>query len=241
MTRFSRRPWFLALALAAAAAACASGQDDDDGSADAEVAQVDAAPAPDAAGAADAALPAFDAAPVAADAAPGMPDAPPPAPDAAAPDAAPMSDAGTITVCAEAALLADNDACAAAIDLTAAATMPGGVTTYGDTTGYADDLEPPSACTGGFVQDGPDAMYTLTATAGQTLTAVMTPVGYDGSIYLVSKCNDATSCVAGVDDGFTGGAETLVYPVPSTGSYTLVVDAFTSMLAGCYTLHVKLE
>lgn len=191
---------------------------------DAPVGQPDAAPVPDATPAPDAPVNAPDASTQMADAGPGFPDA------------------GTGDVCTMAAAQPTNDTCAQVIDLTAGAVTPGGATTFGDTTGYVDDLLPPTTCAS-YNHDGPDAMYRVDAAAGQTIAATVTPEdsGFDIAIYIVSDCNDANSCLIESDAALSGGAESVSYPVPTTGTYYVIVDSWDPGELGCFTLNVTVQ
>jgi len=190
---------------------------------DADPSVPDAAPRPDARLVADA-MPPADANPAAPDANPSTPDAGPPG-----------------DPCTEAALRPDNDTCGATIDLTAGASSAGGITTYGDTTGYGDTAYPPSSCTNGYGLDGPDAIYRVTASAGQTITASVTTDGYDAGIYILTNCSDATTCVVGDDSVVGSGTETITYTVPNPATYYIVVDSYISTEYGCFTLNVRLQ
>jgi hypothetical protein len=163
-------------------------------------------------------------------------------PDAAPlPDAAPPADAEPPSaICELAAGESNCDQCADAIDLTYEALGVGGATTWGDTTTYANDLEPPSTCTSDYGQDGPDAIYRVDALAGETISVVMTPDDFDGAVYVLGDCGDETTCVSGADEEVGSNAETVEYTVPANGSYYIVVDSYLSTVSGCYTLEVFL-
>jgi hypothetical protein len=202
--------------VAAALAACAQAKDP--GATDAEI-KIDGAPRPDAPPVPDA-PPAPDAPPHI-DAPPGTPDAPPPPPDASS--------------------AADPDTCAMPEDLTAAASTPAGATVTGDTTGYANDTQPASSCTG-YTPDGPDAIYTISATAGQTITAMVTPGLWDASIFIASNCQLDAACLAGADDSpFPGDYEIVQLVAPSTGVYFVVVESWDPGDYGTYQLDVTLN
>lgn len=228
-------------------AACASGQKADNGGGGGPDARVssfpdantagtpDSAPTPDAPALPDARMDTPDAM-ASSDAAPG-PDAPPPA------DAGPPSDSGATTnVCTEAQPYAVNDFCNMAMDLTTDATS-GGADVFGDTTNYANDLEPDTACTSGFGLDGPDAIYRVDATAGQVITATVTPQGasFDTGMYILPDCTVATPCLTGVDDVAGTGAETLTYTATTTGSYFIIVDSYLPSEYGCYEFQVSVQ
>jgi hypothetical protein len=130
-----------------------------------------------------------------------------------------------------------NDLCAGAEDVTTAAHGSGGATVIGDLTGYHNDVQPPQACTG-FVNDGPDAIYQVTVAAGETLTATLTPQGWDGAVEVVQPCTLVPICLAGSD-----GASPEVASVLATAAATLyvVVDSFDATAFGVYTLTIRAQ
>lgn len=152
----------------------------------------------------------------------------PPAIDAAGPDA---------SVCALAAQQPDNDRCAAAIDVAVTAAE---VERYGDTTGYANDLAP-SVLPGcaGSPEPGPDAVYRLTLTAGDTLHAELRTTGHDGALYLLDGCSLTATCRGGADALGAGALDQATIAITTTGTYYLVVDASSATAAGCYALRLS--
>ncbi len=153
---------------------------------------------------------------------------PPPAIDAAGPDA---------SVCALAAQQPDDDRCAAAIDLTLSATTR---EVFGDTTGYANDLAPSvlPGCTES-PEPGPDAVYRLALTAGDTLHAELRTTGHDGAIYLLDGCSLTATCRGGADALGAGAIDQATIAIATTGTYYLVVDASSATAAGCYALRLS--
>lgn len=146
------------------------------------------------------------------------------------------TDGGTTTMA--------NDTCATAIDLTAAALMVGGATVAGTTIGYVDDLQPPAACTDDFLLDGADAVYRVTATAGQTISATVTPANWDTSIYILSSCStpiSAAACLAGADAIAGNGVESVSTTVAGPGTFYVVVDGWNPGVEGDYSLQVTLN
>ncbi len=132
------------------------------------------------------------------------------------------------------------DTCAQAQNLTTGALTVPGATVTGDTTGYVDNVQPPSSCTG-YLPDGPDAVYFVNATAGQTISATVTPNGWDVSIYIIGACVMVPTCLDGADQ-FTGGtAETATYLVPTAGTYHVVVDGWNPGVEGAYSLNVRVQ
>ncbi len=164
-------------------------------------------------------------------------------PDAApTPDAEPVPDGSLPPADAPEAVcgVPGPDLCTAAMDLTAGASAGGGVTVIGDTTGLTDDLVPAAITCTGFYPDGPDAVYKITAGLGRRITAVVTPMAWDASVYIARACDDL-SCVAGADDRLEGGAETVAYTTLSAGTYFIVVDGWDATAYGCYQLTVSLD
>jgi hypothetical protein len=164
-----------------------------------------------------------------------------PAPDAALPiDASPTPpvDAAEPDAMPPTAV----DTCNQALDLTTAAITPAGAMVTGDTTGYINDVEPPTTCTG-YGPDGPDALYRVEATAGQTITATVTPTGpgWDTSIYVTQTCVLAATCLAGADASAGSDPETVTWSVTGAGTYYVVVDSYLPSVYGPYSLHVRLQ
>lgn len=141
--------------------------------------------------------------------------------------------------CAQAPSFPDNDRCSSAIDLTPAAATPAGALVYGDTAGYADDLEPSSSYTGGFSLNGADAVYRVQLTAGQTLTATLTTdsAAFDASLYVLHGC-DSDAFVAGSSGTSGPGTESLAYTAATSTTYYVIVDSYHETEEGCYALHV---
>ncbi len=160
--------------------------------------------------------------------------------DAPGVDAASTIDAATsIDASVDAASGAVPDTCAQAQDVTAGAMVAGGITVTGDTTGYADDVRPASACTG-FLPDGPDAIYSVTVNAGVTITAVATPTtGWDISLELVQPCTATPTCLDGSDA--ISGPETVMFTTTAQGTYFIVVDGYNPGVAGPYSLNVRVQ
>ena len=183
-----------------------------------------------------------DAARAPVDAAPPTPDSAVPLPDAVPPppDATPLPDAVPLSTCEAADLMPDNDDCANAIDLTGSVGA-GGAVVHGNTDSYVDTLEPPTSCTSGWGEDGRDAIYRVDAAVGQTITAVVTPEGYDAAIYILVDCNNPDTCVAGLDTGGDDDSETIEHTAVADTSYYVAVDAWRDSEHGCFTLRVTVD
>jgi len=211
----------LVLLTAILAAACATGSNDDD-------VPVDGPPGVDANHPVDASHPADASHPI---------DAGPPADAASHIDASGPVDAAA----ADAGSSGTGDTCAEAIDLTDGATHPGGTTDSRYSGDYSNYLEPPSSCTNGYGEDGPDVIYYVVASAGDSLYVVLTPYDYDGAVYILSDCSDPSSCVGGSDSGYSGDPEIVDYTIPSPGTYYIVADSYLPDEFGDFTISVTLN
>ncbi|HEY5923927.1 MAG TPA: hypothetical protein VIV11_19745 [Kofleriaceae bacterium] len=125
------------------------------------------------------------------------------------------------------------DLCATAPAITAG-------THAGDTTTYLDNSTPPGQCTNGFSAFGGDAFYRVDLTAGQMVTATVTPSGWDAMLYVIEGCMPST-CTAGADAGGPGAPETTTFTAPNDGPYHLVVDSPSQAQHGAFTLVVTIQ
>lgn len=99
----------------------------------------------------------------------------------------------------------------------------------GDTTGATNTVTAiPGGCSNYTTVAGPDQIYTFTTTAGASVTISQstTSTSYDGSIYVLSTCNDGTSCVTGSDAVIGPGTETISAFAFAPGTYALYMDSF---------------
>lgn len=85
--------------------------------------------------------------------------------------------------------------------------------------------------------------YTATIPAGHILSVTATPTGtaWDPQILLQNNCT-ATMCLAAVDDGFSGEAETLVYRNASATAQTVIiaVGSVSARSGGTFNLAVDI-
>ena len=171
---------------------------------------------------------------------PPIVDAPPGTPDGR-PDATPILDAApdAMPELPDGGPLGTGDTCATANDISAQAASAAGFTFNGDTTGLGNDIQPVGTCTG-FTNDGPDAVFIVTATAGQTITASITTT-WDGAVEVIQACTFAATCLAGTDDIAGGGTETVTTTVSTTGTYYVIADSWDAGDYGPYTLTVKVQ
>ena len=169
-----------------------------------------------------------------------IPDAPPGTPDAAV-DATPP-DATIVDAMPPDAMLPDGgplgngDTCGTANDISGQTSF----TFSGDLTGLANDIEPSPSCTG-FDNDGPDAIFIVTAGAGKTITASIT-TSWDSSIEILSMCAKQTGCVAGSDSAIgSPQTETTSYTTTAAGTYYVVVDSWDVGAYGPYALTITIQ
>jgi hypothetical protein len=158
------------------------------------------------------------------------------------------TDSGTFTLNSDiepAGAPPPNQTCgtASAIDLSSGSAMLTGSTTTASETNSIN----PNHClaSGGTVPlalAGPNVVYSVTIPAGQMLTATLSPVGYDGALYVVNTCSDMT-CLAGADNFEVGGTDT-VSVANSSGaaeSVFVVVGSWSSSAWGTFTLALQLQ
>jgi hypothetical protein len=127
-----------------------------------------------------------------------------------------------------------NDTCAGAI-LIPCGNIDISSTTNGATNDYTFSMGATS-CTG-YKADGLDVVYRIDATVGDSLWVDYRNVA-DGSIYLITNCNDPdNSCVAGSDQTIAPNEiESIRYRFVSTGTYYLICDSFGVNTSGDFTL-----
>lgn len=123
------------------------------------------------------------------------------------------------------------DECAAVVDLTGAGA---GQTVFASTENNTNAV---GGC-GGSPMPGADAAYRVSANAGQTLTATVTPTDFDVSLYISRTC--AGTCVDLANAANDTSAETLTVTPTEAGDYSIIVDAPT-LTGGCYELTVSLQ
>jgi hypothetical protein len=142
---------------------------------------------------------------------------------------------GDASACDLAITEGTRDTCGQARDLTPDANQTGGTTVYGNTTGYAGDLTPSTLpdCTTS-PEPGPDAIWRVTLTTGQSLTVTLTPYGWSGDVYVVDACTATADCVGG------GAMFSPVTVTPAAGTYYIVVDSRSAGVSGCFSLDVTI-
>lgn len=150
---------------------------------------------------------------------------------------APPTDAPPTDAATDAPSTGPVDTCAQARDITTGALTPAGITLTGDLTGYANDIQPASSCTG-FTNDGPDAVYAVTLpTAGRIITASVT-AAWDSAVEIVQPCGLTPTCLIGQDNG---DPEAVTYTTVAAGTFYVIVDSWDPGSFGPYTLTVRVQ
>jgi hypothetical protein len=119
------------------------------------------------------------------------------------------------------------------------------------TVGYTNNYTPPISCTG-FLNDGPDRVFSFTIPPGQRLVASATPTGasgFDPSIYILpgnpAQCSSSPTCLAGDDTGAASAPATARFDNTTVTPLDvfIVVDSFfpatSPSSAGDFTLSVS--
>ncbi|MBI4822005.1 MAG: S8 family serine peptidase [Deltaproteobacteria bacterium] len=129
-----------------------------------------------------------------------------------------------------------NEECGSAVDVLVGGTVNGDTT--GATPSYSSDCA-------GSTASGPDLVYRVHLAPDQPVDVRLSPVGWDGSVYVLMSdgtpvgCN-ASRCVGGMDTGGPGAEERLLrLRVPVEGEYFVVVDGLTSASFGPFSLSVS--
>ncbi len=87
-----------------------------------------------------------------------------------------------------------------------------------------------SGCADGAYSAGTDGVASIWLDEGDTVTARWSHPFCDQVLYLKSTCGDLGTCVAGADDSYSGGAETLTYTntTGQAGAFALVLDQYST-------------
>lgn len=130
-----------------------------------------------------------------------------------------------------------NDQCAGATYLPC-----GSFNLSGDNSLALPDYDPTdSGCTG-FAAAGPDVVYRIDASAGDSIWCdyvfphVNGKDDIDASIYLVTDCSNVPgTCVAGFDYYLGAQPEHLRYKFANSKTYYLILDSYTTNVTGIWT------
>lgn len=114
-----------------------------------------------------------------------------------------------------------------------------------NTSDGTNDFNASPSCFADYATMGCDKVYSVTLSAGQTLTAKLDNVatGYDPALVISAICSTVAPCLAGADAGGAGAGETLTYTAPSAGTYFVSVDSGygTSNSQGCGAYRLSLS
>ena len=157
-------------------------------------------------------------------------------------DSTSMAAAGAFTLELEQAALPAYDACAKAKTVP----LSGGKATVSGTTELASNgiALTSSQCTK-TATAGADLFYGFTVTGGRTYKVTLTPdKDFDPALYVFTACSSAGStCLAGVDSGYSGGVETIKFTAAATATYLVAVDSRhavgSSYAQGSFSLTVE--
>lgn len=142
------------------------------------------------------------------------------------------------TAAGDMALRADGSATAATPDTCAGAlaVVPGIEYVDQDSTGLANNLEFSlnAGCGSGTSYKAPDAIYSIAVPNGKKLTVRVQPSAlgggqWDPAIMLLTDCNNAASCVAGIDDALPISKPEILSYTNSSGTQQtiyIVVDSY---------------
>lgn len=103
----------------------------------------------------------------------------------------------------------------------------------GDLTGYRNDYNPPTGCTG-YTANGKDVVYKSDLQAGDQVTFTYNQMNADASLYVVTDCVNM-DCIAGADDGVTGDPETVAFTAGFAGTYYFILDTYGTDTGGAWT------
>jgi hypothetical protein len=109
----------------------------------------------------------------------------------------------------------------------------------GDLASYANDYDPgvPGPSCTGSAAPGKDLVLAIEVGCSQFMSAYFAPVGFDGSIYIVTDCSDVTgSCLNGADAHGVGGGEEVGFDCSTSRTYYIIVDAHDAGTGGPFSL-----
>lgn len=128
-----------------------------------------------------------------------------------------------------------NDTCSMPVDAT------GGGTFTMPIDDFTNDYDPTSSGCTGWAAAGPDAMFMVSAAAGDIISVQLQGASMDSSLYVTSTCGDVTTCLAGADSTGTGSVEEVMFSAPAAGDYFIYADVFGTTSTGDFTLDVTQE
>ncbi|MBU1508992.1 choice-of-anchor J domain-containing protein [Myxococcota bacterium] len=84
-----------------------------------------------------------------------------------------------------------------------------------------------ASCDAGDVPAGHDAVFEIDLAAGEAVVFTQGG-GLDGQLYVQGACDGAGACLDALDQAGVGGVEELLFEAPATGTYTLILAAYSS-------------
>jgi hypothetical protein len=130
------------------------------------------------------------------------------------------------------------DTCAEAETWTPLGT--GSMSLYGSVAAFTDDLDlPMNGCTG-FQSPGKEGFLPVVVAPGETLEVGYKQLVQDASIYFLTDCAAASSCVQGKDTTFGGELERTAWTNPG-GTDEVIYIAFDCYSAGCSDFSATVE
>ncbi len=123
-----------------------------------------------------------------------------------------------------------NDTCDTAIEV-----FCGDLLIGESTVDATDDYDPTAAGCTGFQAIGGDVVYVFNSAVDQQVNVSMLNISYDASLYVVTDCDDLSTCVAG-SDSFGLPSEDVSFMATAGTTYFIIADGFT--IEGTYDLSV---
>ncbi len=106
----------------------------------------------------------------------------------------------------------------------------------GTTAGRSNTV---TASCGGFVMNGPDAVYRFDAALGAQVM-VSIEASYAANAYVITPCTVAPGTPACTSNAYASPGNPLAFSAPATTTYFLVVDDGNAALSGTYTVTLAL-
>ena len=128
-----------------------------------------------------------------------------------------------------------NNTCATAEALTLTA---GKATVTGDTTLATNDFSLASSSCTGDTSPGNEVFYSIPVTASVPVTVELDAT-FDSVLYLLDACGTPPTCLAGADNNFGSGIETLTFTPTTTGTVIIGVDGYDTGDYGTFTLKIN--
>ncbi|MEC8022476.1 MAG: calcium-binding EGF-like domain-containing protein, partial [Myxococcota bacterium] len=110
-------------------------------------------------------------------------------------------------------------------------------TLQGTTEGASSDFELDFGECAGYTTLGPDVVHSMFASSSTTYKITLDSDFYS-TVYVLSDCETPNaSCLVGTES-FTATSKEVLFTPPATGTYYLIVDSYTPLSTGDFTLTV---